>query len=371
MPPNAVSVLVSPNGAVSARSWHQGTGHDNDDFRVDLTGLDGRVLRVFDRWLLEHDRAWEREDIRVFGQLLHRRLFSPELWRYVRRQLDERKKSVLRLQLSFPADAASSRLAALPWEYLCAPDQGGDGQFLVLTPGLLLSRSVPPGAPVRPAPALTQVRVLPVVGRIHSFLGRVDHEDAIEAITAAGDRAGFTVLDAAVEVPEQKLVERVAAQRPDVVHYIGHGHFTPETGKGALLLWAEDGEPGWVDEDRLADGLCTEEWTPSVVVLHACEGGRNNYDYRHAGLAPALVRKGVHSVIGMQYPVTNETAITFTTALYDALADRQYLDEAVHTARRSIWQKSADARLLGVPMIYQRDAVPLLGGRPAQEHGSR
>jgi hypothetical protein len=73
------------------------------------------------------------------------------------------------------------------------------------------------------------------------------------------------------------------------------------------------------------------------------------------------VRQGIQSVVAMQYPVTNETANEFSTALYEALADRLYLDEAVQTARQQIWEATKDARLLGVPTIYQRDAAPLLG----------
>jgi CHAT domain-containing protein len=104
-------------------------------------------------------------------------------------------------------------------------------------------------------------------------------------------------------------------------------------------------------------------------VLHACEGGRNDYEYRHAGLAPSLVRQGVQCVVAMQYPVTNETANEFSRALYEALAGRQYLDEAVQTARQHIWKATKDARLLGVPMIYQRNAAPLLGA-PAKKEPS-
>ena len=366
MGPLSISLVVSPDGTVLARFWRSGTGTSSQQ-RVDLTGLDGRVLRLFERWLME-PRVWDLEDIRVFGQLLHRRLFPGEVWAWIEEQIRDRGDAVVRLQLAFPADAASSRLAALPWEYLCTPDRdGNEGRLLVLTPGLLLSRSVPPGTPERAIIDIEQARILPVVGDAHSdWLGPVDYQEALDSITASGARADFTVLDAAVEVTRDVLVERVADQRPHVVHYIGHGRFQPDTGKGALALRADDGGTAWVDEDRLVDGLCTDRWAPTIVILHACEGGRNDYEYRHAGLAPALVRQGVQCVVAMQYPVTNQTAIQFSTALYDALADRQYLDEAVHTARRRVWNATDDARLLGVPMIYQRNAAPLLGGRAPQ-----
>lgn len=372
MGPLSISLIVSPNGAVTARAWRSGAEMSADE-RVDLTGLDGRVLRVFERWLMEPDRVWDREDVRVFGQLLHRRLFSRQLWSWIEEQIEHRGKDPVRLQLSFPADAASSRLASLPWEFLCGPDRAGgnDGRFLVLTPGLMLSRSVPPGTPERAAVTVKKVRILPVVGDAHNdWLGTVDYDPALTAIRAVGGRDDFDILDPAVEVTKADLANRVAATRPHVVHYIGHGRFSEQTGKGSIALHAAGGGTCWVDEDDLADRLCSDDWAPTIVVLHACEGGRNEYEYRHAGLAPSLVRRGVQCVVAMQYPVTNETAVEFSSALYDALAHHQYLDEAVQTARQRIWQATNDARLLGVPMIYQRNATPLLGA-PKAKRGTR
>jgi hypothetical protein len=366
MPPLSISVEVSPKGAVTARSWRSGA-EKSADRQVDLTGLDGQVLRVFGRWLMEQDRVWVREDIRVFGQLLHRRLFSGQVWPWIEEQIEKRGKDPVRLQLAFPADAASSGLASLPWEFLCAPDRdGNDGNFLALTPGLLLSRSVPPGTPPRAAVTLPQVRILPVVGDAHNdWLGEVDYAPALDAIAAVGGGGDFEILDPAVEVTKAELAETVAATQPHVVHYIGHGRFIEKTGKGSIALTAAGGGTCWVDEDDLADRLCSDDWAPTIVVLHACEGGRNDYEYRHAGLAPSLVRRGVQCVVAMQYPITNESAVAFSSALYDALAQHQYLDQAVQTARQHIWQAANDARLLGVPMIYQRNAAPLLGAPKA------
>jgi hypothetical protein len=361
--PLSITGDISPEGAVKATAWRSGA--EKRGQQVDLIGLDGRVLRVFERWLMEHDRVWDREDIRVFGQLLHRRLFAPDLWSWIEEQIENRGDDLVRLQLAFPADAASSRLASLPWEFLCAPDrQREDGPLLVLMPGLLLSRTVT--GPARAAVTMDKVRILPVVGDAdNDWLGTVDYEPVLTAIAAAGERPDFEVLAPAVEVTRTELTDQVSSTRPHVVHYIGHGRFDGQTGKGSVALSAAEGGTSWTDEDDLAEALRPDGWTPTIVVLHACEGGRNDYEYRHAGLAPSLVRQGVQCVVAMQYPVTNETAIWFSKALYEALANRQYLDEAVQTARRHIWEATNDARLLGVPMIYQRNAAPLLG-EPAE-----
>jgi hypothetical protein len=364
MEPLSISIVVAPDGRTQGRSWRDGAQRDGR--RVDLTGLDGRVLRLFERWLTD-ERAWSFDDIRVFGQLLHRQLFSDQLWNWVEEQIDARGPDLVRLQLAFPVDAASSRLATLPWEFLCAPDRPGrDGRFLVLMPELMLSRSVPPGTPRRASVQTECVRVLPVVGVADDeWLGPVDYQPVLDEITASGRRTEFVVLDPAHGVTAEALAGVVAHARPHLVHYIGHGRFDPATGRGAVALCARDGGTKWVDEDHLARLLCTEEWTPAIVVLHACEGGRTDYEYRHAGLAPGLVRQGVQCVVAMQYSVTNETATAFSAELYAALAQGRYLDAAVQSARDAIWRAERDARLLGVPMIYQRNAAPLLGARAA------
>jgi hypothetical protein len=362
--PLSISVIISPTGMVTGRSWRDDTQQSGTK-AIGLSGLDGRLLRRLETWLMDHERAWDVEDIRVFGGLLHRLLFPEnEVWSWIQKKIDDRGPDLVRLQLAFHADANSSRLARLPWEFLCTPDRpGNDGRFLVLTPGVLLARSVPPGTPDRAPVVLDDgVRILPVVGDAeNAWLGPVDYEPALDAIAAAGARHDFTVVDAVEQVDLDTLVATVAEERPHVVHYIGHGRFTEDTGRGSIALRATDGQTQWVDENDLADGLCTDEWAPTVVVLHACEGGRTDYEYRHAGLAPALVRRGVQCVVAMQYPVTNEQAIAFSSSLYDALAKGQYLDEAVQTARDQLWKTFKDPRLLGVPMVYQRNAAPLLG----------
>ena len=100
---------------------------------------------------------------------------------------------------------------------------------------------------------------------------------------------------------------------------------------------------------------------PRVVVLHACEGATADFALSYAGLAPQLVRAGVRAVVAMQYPVTNATAIAFSTAFCKQLARRRPLDEAVQECRWLIGGQGGDLdpRLLGVPVLYwQGDAPP-------------
>ncbi|HEX6150365.1 CHAT domain-containing protein [Nocardioides sp.] len=367
-----ISVIVSADGSVEARSWSDDARISTAGHRLDLTGLDGRTLRLFDRWLRKRDRTWSEEELRVFGLLLHRRLFSSDVWAWLLDRFDAARADgvVIELSLVFQADAASSRMAALPWEYLCSPDRPGrDGQFLVLTAGLMLSRSVPPGTAHQPNPDANRVRILPVVGEHgDETLGRVEYEEVEDSLRVAAAACDFDVLDTCVDATLEQLAGLVRERRPHVLHYLGHARFDDLDGLGSVALHDPQGGYRWVDENRLAAAVCSESWAPTVTILHACEGGANDYDFRYAGLAPALVRSGVQSVVAMQYPVLNSTASTFSTALYEALADHQYLDEAVQSARRITWESVPDdARPLGLPMLYHRSARPLIGAAAGQE----
>jgi hypothetical protein len=357
-----LSVILAANGQLRLRNWSS-PAQFAPGGRVDLTGLGGRVLRFFEQWMTIRERtpAWTEEEIRVFGQLLHQRLFPAGAWEWIERQ--RKPAAMTRVMLAFPSDAASSPLAALPWEYLCTPDRPGqDGEFLVLTPWLLLSRVVPSGVLQPATPPGDHVRILPVVGDAkNSRLGLVDFEPVLTAIADTSHRPGFSTLDPLLEATEAQLASAVAEHQPHVVHVLAHGRF--RDGRGAVALRDVDGGTHWLDEERLARALCQEAWNPAVVILHACEGGAVDYEYRFAGLAPSIVRRGALCVVGMQYAVTNATAIAFSTALYAALAEGQNLDEALQTARQRLWDDKHDPRLIGIPTIYQRSAQPLLASK--------
>ncbi len=372
MPDVAVSVVVTADGKITLRNWAERTQHDPGP-RLDLGGLDGRVLRLFEEWMSLRTISWREEDIRVFGQLLHRRLFPGDSWAWIEDQVAAcGEGDRARLWLGFPSDAAASRMASLPWEYLCTQDRPGRrGRFLGLEPGLTMSRVLPSGSVGPGAAEEKEVRILPVVGESDNpALGTVRFQEVLDEIERTGRRPGFSTLppvgvDGSDEqgpgATEAELRAAVAEHHPHVVHYLGHGRF--RDGTGAVALLGATGDTDWVSQDRLARALCDNDWSPTVVVLHACEGGAVDFDYRFAGLAPAIVEAGAQCAVAMQYAVTNATATTFSSSLYAALADNRSFEDALHVARRTLWEQSGDPRLIGVPLVYQRRSAPLFVGK--------
>jgi CHAT domain-containing protein len=206
--------------------------------------------------------------------------------------------------------------------------------------------------------------VLVVVSQPHDpRLEPVEYEDVLAAIGDTCVKLGFSVSvmhDPTAEELRREALQR--PQRPHLVHFMGHGEFDPALGQGSLAFSHPAGGTDWVSDRRLATALTQDGAGPRAVVLHSCEGGRADFTASFAGVAPQLIRSGVQCVAAMQYAVTNETAISFSTSLYERLADGVDLDTAVQASRSQIRLESIppDPRLLGIPVVYLQNRTPLL-----------
>jgi len=365
-----ISVRVGSDGSVRARRL---SNNDPSPIaRVGYSGIDADLIRLFERWLTLRDRVWREEEIRVFGSLLHRCLFSDKIWFWIQSAIDDRGPGRIRLELIFPADPPYSRLAAIPWEYLYRPDRPGrNGAFLAADPGIILSRYIPLEGGEESFTPEQQLRVLVVVSQPDDpHLEPVDYEDVLAAIDDACNQLGFFMVvmhNPTAEDLQQAVIQ--VPQRPHLLHFMGHGEFDPGLGQGALAFKHPAGGTDWVDDRRLATVLTLDGIAPRAVVLHSCEGGRADFAASFAGVAPQLVRSGVQCVVAMQYAVTNETAISFSTSLYKQLASGVDLDTAVQVSRSRISREPIppDPRLLGIPVVYLQNRMALLAEPPVGE----
>ena len=363
---------MSSDGCVRARRLSDNDQPPESQVRYDK--LNAELIGLFERWLTLRDRVWTDEEIRIFGSLLHRCLFSDEIWFWIQSQIDGRGSGRrIRLELIFPADPPYSRLAAIPWEYLYRPDRNGkNGIFLATDPGLILSRYIPleDGEMEGGFAPEQHIQVLVVVSQPDDRrLDPVEYEDVLAAIGDTCEKLSFS--HSVLHNPTAEELRREALRRPQphLVHFMGHGEFDPGRGQGFLALSHPVGGTDWVDDRRLAALLTQDGTGPRAVVLHSCEGGRTDFTASFAGVAPQLVRGGIQCVVAMQYAVTNETAISFSTSLYERLADGIDLDAAVQASRSRIRLESIppDPRLLGIPVVYLQNRTPLLLRPPADQ----
>ena len=350
-----IRVVLGGGGGVVAR--HFGRDLYTPAGQIKLDGLDGELVGHFERWLSLRERDWTREEIASFGRLLHRCLFPPSdgVWAKLQQWIREADEPV-RLTLQLPTGRDMAYLAAIPWEYLHTTGPGG--YFLAADPRIVLSRWAPTARPAESMPALTRISILPVVSDPSpDKLGPVDADQVLETLTELGNDPRFDVRPVALNRDVDQLRSAVATTEPDVVHFVGHGRFSREAGGGLAMVRAGGIGWEWVEAGRVAAAFAPTGHRPRVVVLHTCEGGIADTTYRFAGLAPELIKLGVQCVIAMQYPIRNDTAQLFSTTLYAQLATGRPLDEAVQGCREVL---STKPRLLGLPVLYQNRADPLL-----------
>jgi hypothetical protein len=154
-----------------------------------------------------------------------------------------------------------------------------------------------------------------------------------------------------------------------ILHYIGHGAFDEETGKGLLLFETEtsDGSPGegsfdLIDGDRLGQSLGNHS-TLRLVVLNSCEGAMVSREDSYAGVAQNLLRAGnVPVVIAMRRVIGDDVAIAFAQTFYQWLLNKNLsVDAAMTRARlrmRDVEQKRDSTKQHGqwsTPVLFMRN----------------
>jgi hypothetical protein len=255
----------------------------------------------------------------------------------------------LRLRLILDAP----QLANLPWEFLYLDrvgigEQGRDG-FLALDPRISLVRheAIPfAAAPIR--------GTLP----LKLLVGFASPRDQEELDLNTERRIIETALDGVSQIQptylEHLTIDALQSQKGpyDIFHFAGHGRFGDG---GSIVLEDARQRSMYLAADRLA--LTLRALGVRMAVLGACESGRRDGINVWNGVAPALAKVGIPAVVANQYPIVDETALTFTRRFYGALAAGLDLDQAMSAGRLAIVNAiTGDTIEFGVPVLYLRGA---------------
>jgi hypothetical protein len=110
-----------------------------------------------------------------------------------------------------------------------------------------------------------------------------------------------------------------------------------------------------ISAQTLARELCSSD--VAVVVLNACQSATEDTSPALMGLAPNLIRAGVPAVVAMQYSIADSSAVHFSRALYEVLAEGGPLDAAVTEGRKAISAHvSEDSMDWGIPVLFMRSS---------------
>jgi hypothetical protein len=285
------------------------------------------------------------------GSRLFRLVFRDQILSLFDRSLGivQGRGAGLRIVLRFDLrDEGIERLSHLPWELFYRKETD---EFLALGTQTPVVRHL---AAVRPQrlPALRDTpRVLVAIAKppaLEHLKAHEERQNLEQTLNSSG--VEIDILDPATR---DALVPALRKHNSHILHFIGHGYFEERNGEGGLVFEGaeEGGEP--TTGSRLAAALMQVSKL-RLVFLNACDtalaDGRNPF----AGVASALVDRGVPSVLAMQAAIPDDAAITFSRGFYRSLAQGDTLEEAVSRGRAELHERGDVGALWAMPVLFTR-----------------
>src|SRR6266545_1673755 len=252
----------------------------------------------------------------------------------------------LRLKLRFQ----QAELATLPWEFLYDDRRS---EYVCLSRAVSIVRYLELPHPTQPLKVIPPVRILAMIASPRDLPAlNIEREKRLMEVSIESLRARGLVQLTWLEPATWRDLQHAMRQGPwHIFHFVGHGGFNRNTDEGFIALPDDNNETYRLTASNLARLLADHE-SLRLVVLNACEGARvGKYD-TFSSTAAVLVRRGLPAVLAMQYAITDQAAIEFTRAFYEALADRLPVDAATVEARKAISLAFTDDLEWGVPVLY-------------------
>lgn len=291
-----------------------------------------------------------------FGRALFDFLMPGEarsLYHECLREAGHRHRGV-RLKLS----VHTPRLAALPWEFLYDPRKR---DYLCLNPHTPLVRYTELPQTVPPLEIEMPLRILGLVADPEDMPTRLDIASEQKRVSAAVHSLEERGLVELVWMEghtwrDLQRVMRSATGAWHILHFIGHGGFDEMRNEGFIVLNNDDGTAHRLYASQLARLLARQRSSLRMVLLNACDGARAGVNDMLSSTAATLINSGIPAVLAMQYEITNDGAVEFANAFYEALADNLPVDAAVAEARNAINLSNARSLEWGVPVLHMRAA---------------
>jgi len=292
----------------------------------------------------------EEQAVQGFGLALFNALLTGEVRnRFIlsqRAAFDHGKGLRLKLRIQAP------ELAVLPWEFLYDPAMA---EYVCLSSNTPVVRYL--DLPQNPQP-LAVTLPLSILGMTASpgGLAQIDVDREKQRVERAikGLQAPGLVKLTWLEGQTWQDLQRVMRRGPwHIFHFIGHGGFDANTEEGLISLENEEGQVHLLRATQLGR-LLADHRSLRLVILNACEGARGSGRDIFSSTAAILVRRGIPAVLAMQYEITDQAAIVFSRAFYEAIADGMPVDAAVSDARKAISIGIDNSFEWGTPVLYMR-----------------
>jgi len=299
-----------------------------------------------------HSLSPEEQTVQDFGQSLFDALLSGE----VRSRYDVSQERAagqgkgLRLKLRIQ----SPELAALPWEFLYDPRQA---EYVCLSRNTPVVRYLELPQPIQPLSVAPPLRILGMIASPRD-LDQLDVKREKQRVERAikDPRASGLVELTWLDGQTWHDLQRAMRGGPwHVLHFIGHGGFSRKANEGFIALADEEGETHHLLATALGR-LLADHRSLRLALLNSCEGARGSERDIFSSTAAILVRRGIPAVLAMQYEITDQAAIEFARAFYEALADVYPVDAAVAEARKAVSLAVTNTVEWAAPVLFMRVA---------------
>lgn len=337
------------------------------DCKITLTGDDQGILAVAGRQFigqptlnkeLRHQLRKHWLDPRGYGSRLFKAVFrdGDELLAGYQEALalarHERRRLRLRLHI---APAVQRELHELRWELLRDPREDiALGRSRSTTLSRYLSVPLAPGTAVVKRPRILVVLAAPK-DLAEYGLAEIDSGEmrrtAVTTFQSLGPQISHEILDGPATLV--RIRERLVEGEFHVLHFQGHGGIEAGQGTAHLVLESPEGYAEFVEEPVFAE-IFEGDLNVRLVTLMACHGGPRGDTDLFAGLAPALVRRGVPAVVAMGGALHFDVAACFTDHLYRHLGRCGRVDAAINEARQKLHLAAPGRPDWSLPMLFMR-----------------
>lgn len=228
---------------------------------------------------------------------------------------------------------------SLPWELIQRPD---NDEYVARCRATPIVRALQVPQLRRPAPVGQILRVLLVEA---SPADQPYLATAVEArqILAALQRVDGVEVTHLEHADFQTFHRQLSRGDFHVVHFMGHGGFDHDSGEPGLVFEEAGRKAQFVPARTFAEYV-KQPQSVWLVVLNSCSSAalfRRNGQDPFTSAAAALSVQRIPAVVAMQFRISDQAAIVFSQAFYDALIHQDHVDVAVTEGRLAICQKAA------------------------------
>jgi hypothetical protein len=339
-------IVRGSRGSYRAKVLESHGGDAGSDFRISNLAVEG---------FMSPGGLPGNEAAKAFGERLFKAVFKDEVSGCLKSCLDQarQRKARLRIRLNL---TEVPELGCLPWEFLRNPRIQHFYSRFTETP---MVRYLEYGSPRNCLAVKPPLRMLVILSSPSDYPPlelEAEYEKLKAELVPLTKQNLLTIQKLPAATTKALLDELLEGLRHNpfhIIHFMGHGEFDSDTGKGYLVFEDEDKRATKISGEAMGNILRDHD-TLRLAVINACEGARISEEDSYAGTAQGLLNHGnVPAVVAMQFPVTDKSAIDFASQFYKAIAAGYPVEAALSEGRKAI-SLDEDSVEWGSPVLYMR-----------------